>query len=192
MKSRVTTGKGDAGDTTLLDGTPVPKSHPLIAATGAVDELRAHTALARQFMLRDKPRDWERLAEFLLWVLHTYFLIGTACSDPGRRRPELWKGELGDQHLAILEREQARLEQDMSVPELFVLSARSVASAQVDVACTAARRLERVLVELRQTVPEIDHGALFTYVNRLSDCLFVLARYLDEDAYLLVDYERLG
>ncbi|MBN2311091.1 MAG: ATP:cob(I)alamin adenosyltransferase [Candidatus Hydrogenedentes bacterium] len=191
MKSQVTTGQGDTGETLTLAGHRLPKSHVILECTGTVDELRVHTALARLTILEEGGADRERTADFLVWLLHTYFLVGTACSDPARERPEFRTRDLKANDLARLEAEQARLEQETPLPKGFVVGATSRAAAQVDVACTVARRLERTLVRLKEAEPGFESGAILAFVNRLSDYLFVLARYLERGEHLTVDYSRL-
>ena len=123
MKSRVTTKRGDHGETTALSHDAHPKSHPIIECVGVVDELRAHIALVRQLLLAARPGGHDETAAFLLWLLHVHFVIGAMCSDPLRKRPEYHKGFLADEHLARLEGEQARLERGLSLPRGFVVSA---------------------------------------------------------------------
>jgi cob(I)alamin adenosyltransferase len=152
-----------------------------------LDELRAQTALARQMVLGEDLPDGDQVAGFLLWILNTYFLIGTACSDPREEHPEYWRGKLEDRHLAILEAEQARLEDAIELPPAFIVSASSPVAAQVDVARAVARRFERAVVQLKEAEPSMDATVILRFANRLSDFLFVLARYLDNE-HLVVDY----
>lgn len=167
------------------------KTHPIMECTGALDELRAQTALARQIVLRENLPDGDQTAEFLLWILNTLFLMGTACSDPLEERPEYWRGKLEERHLTELEVEQARLEEAIELPPSFIVSATNPVAAQVDVARTVARRFERSVVRLKETEPEFDATVILKFANRLSDYLFILARYLDGDEHVVVDYDML-
>ena len=191
MDSQVTTKRGDAGETTALSGDAISKSHPIAECVGAVDELRAQTALARLRILEEKPECSARAADSLLWLLHTYFLIGAACSDPWDKRPEYHKRNIGPGDLARLEAEQKWLEEQTPLPHSFIVSASCVASAHVDVACGVARRLEREMARLRECVPEFDSPSLFAFVNRLSDFLYMLARTLEHPVHETVRYELL-
>jgi len=192
MKSQVTTGQGDGGETTALSGDRYSKTHPVMACVGTVDELRAHTALLRLQILEEQPRDAEALAGFLFWLLHTYFLVGSACSDPLDKKLEYHQRPLRPEDLDKLEAEQQRLEDEAPLPQAFVVSASNVLAAQADVTCTVARRLERDFARLRESVAGWDAGVLGAFLNRLSDYFYVLARYLDAGQYQSVDYERLG
>ena len=191
MSSQVTTKKGDGGETLTLGGDRVPKSHPIVECTGALDEARAYTALVRHHLLERQPQGHEELAAFLLWLLHVYFLIGTACNDPRRRHPEYWRGELGASHMRRLEEEQARLESRVSLPRQFIVTASNPLSAEVDVLATHVRRLERNLVHLKEAIPEFETTTLFPFINRLSDTLYLLARVLEEGTHHTVDYSIL-
>ncbi|MBI4558642.1 MAG: ATP:cob(I)alamin adenosyltransferase [Candidatus Hydrogenedentes bacterium] len=106
MKSQVTTKKGDGGQTRALSGDHFPKCHPIMECVGNVDELRAQIGLLRQAILAESLSEAENHAAFLLWVMHTMFPIGSACSDPVNKHPEYRKLELGAEHIAKLEAEQ--------------------------------------------------------------------------------------
>lgn len=188
MRSRVTTRKGDEGMSRALDGEVYAKSHPLMEAVGAVDELRAQTAMLRQLILTGDRPEKEALGAFLLWLLHTYFLIGTECSDPTRRKPEYRVAELEAKHLKKLEQEQLRLEKRIDFAKAFIAGAATVPAAQADLVCTAVRRLERSLIRLKEAVPLFDAERLLPFVNRLSDYFFVLARDLEDGRHIPVDY----
>lgn len=187
-RSQVTTRRGDRGHTLTLGGDDVMKSHVVIECTGAVDELRAQTALARQMLAQARPGDWDAIDTLLLWLLHTYFVIGTACSDPENKHPEYRAIELSKKHIDALEDFQARLEQRVTLPKQFIVSATNPTAAQVDVVTTIARRLERRVVRLKEAYPEFRSEDILVFLNRLSDTLFMLARHLDGGTYQTVDY----
>jgi cob(I)alamin adenosyltransferase len=190
-RSQVTTKRGDHGETTALSGDHYSKSHPIMECSGAVDEARAQTALARQLvLLSDRPESAEA-AGFLYWLLHAYFLIGAACSDPTNRHPGYRAADIGPEHLERLERYQARLEEQVTLPKAFIVSASNPLAAQMDLTATYARRLERSLVRLKEAIPEFDTTHLFPFINRLSDTLFMLARSLDAGDYQTVNYDVL-
>jgi len=191
MKSQITTKTGDAGEAVALNGNRYSKAHPLMECVGAVDELRAHTALLRQHLIDSERPDRDELAAFLLWVLHTYFLAGAACSDPERARPEFRHDEIGADHLRYLEKEQARLEQSVQLPHAFIVCAGNGLAAQADVTAAVSRRFERALVRLRDACSGFDADTLLAYTNRLSDYLYMLARYLEHPSHKAVDYNVL-
>ncbi len=191
MKSQITTKRGDAGETRGLDGGTYWKTHPIVEAGGTLDELRAHLALCRQLMPDADARDTARTSDFLLWLLEVCFHMGAQISDPRNERPQYRKGDVAPRHLARLEAEQAWLEAEVKLPRAFIVSAANTVAAHLDVACTVARRFERRLVALKLAVPEFDATHLLAFANRLSDYLFMLARFVDGGEYQTVDYNCL-
>ncbi|HNR32743.1 MAG TPA: ATP:cob(I)alamin adenosyltransferase [Candidatus Hydrogenedentes bacterium] len=188
MKSRVTTKQGDDGTSRTLAGEVLPKSHVLFECCGWIDSLRAHTALLRLELIEQQPEEFEDLSQFLLWVMHAYFLIGTACNDPLRTHPEYRKGEIGPDHLRRLEEEQERLEASLRLPKAFVVSATNRPAALADLTATVARALERQVVRLKEAEPGFEAAHILAFVNRLSDYFYVLARYLEEGRHHAVNY----
>jgi cob(I)alamin adenosyltransferase len=183
----VTTKRGDAGTTRTLGGDTVSKSHLVIECTGAVDALRAQTALLRLHVLEQRPED-ERTAPFLFWLLHVYFAAGAAISDFRNRHPEYRKSDIGPGHVARIETEQARLEATLNLPKAFIVSASSTLAAEADLTATYVRTLERDLVRLREEEPEFDCAHLLAFLNRLSDYFFILGRHLEDGHHQAVDY----
>jgi len=191
MTSRVTTGHGDGGFSRTLGGDSLPKSHPVMEAVGAVDELRAQVALLRQMLLREHPEDHDS-AELLRWIMVASFPIGTECSDPARAKPTYRAVELTQANLARLEQAQARMEAAIEWPNAFICGAGTVLAAQADIAAISARTLERRIVALRADYPDFAGDVILPFVNRLSDTLYVLARYLEGGQHDPVDYGLLG
>jgi cob(I)alamin adenosyltransferase len=163
--TRIYTRGGDAGETSLGDGSRVSKLDPRIAAYGAVDELNAAVGVV---LAGECP---EALRELLVRVQNELFYVGADLSVP-------WEVE------GRLRVEQAlvdRLEQDCDrfnaeLPELksFVLPGGTDAAARLHVARTVCRRVER---EVLAASREIDLDPLvLVYLNRLSDLFFILAR----------------
>jgi cob(I)alamin adenosyltransferase len=160
--TRIFTRGGDAGETSLGDGSRVSKLHPLVRAFGAVDELNAAVGLA-QVELAD-----DRLAR----IQNELFDLGADLSVPF---------EKGDGKLRVTRGLVERLEQDCdqanaALPELrsFVLPGGSEAAARLHLARTVCRRAEREVLAAAREQPVNPEAAV--YLNRLSDLLFVLAR----------------
>ncbi len=189
-RSQVTSKRGDQGETTTLGGDDVAKSHPAIECCGCVDELRAYVALVRHMTLSQRPDDSDS-AEFLRWLLHCCFAIGSQCSDPRNAHPEYRKIDIGPLHVRRLEAFQQRVEDEVKLPKQFIVSASNELAAHVDVMTTLARRLERAIVRLAEVEPTFDCATLLVFVNRLSDTLYMLARKFDGGAHQTVDYTLL-
>ncbi len=188
MKSRVTTGNGDGGVTRSIAGEVLPKDHPVMEACGKLDSLRAQTALLRLQLLESSQGDKEELAEFLLWLLHVYFLMGTELNDPKRIKPEYRAGEVGATHLEKVETLQGQMEAGLDLPKSFLVTATNVLAAQCDVLATVARDVERSVVTLKTTVPEFNETHMLKLLNRLSDFYFILGRHVEGGEHQPVDY----
>jgi cob(I)alamin adenosyltransferase len=163
--TRIYTRGGDAGETSLGDGTRVSKLDPRIAAYGAVDELNAALGLV---LAAPCP---EPVAGVLRRVQNELFDLGADLSVPLEREGRLRTTEA---QVEALERDCDRF--NAGLPELrsFVLPGGTEAAARLHVSRTACRRAEReALAAAREH--ELSPVAL-RYLNRLSDLLFILAR----------------
>jgi len=165
---KIYTRTGDAGETGLFDGTRVPKSDPRVAAYGDVDEVGAWLGMARAAGID------ERLADMLERIQRDLFGLGARLADPAHRIAErVTKATVSAEDVLRLENWIDVLEGELPPLRRFILAGGSPAGAALHVARTICRRAERAIVSL-------GHGAvepeLLTYVNRLSDLLFVMAR----------------
>lgn len=190
MASMFTTKNGDAGTTRLISGDVVSKTHPAVICTGVLDGVRAQLAEGRLMVLASDAPGAEEHGEFLFWLLHVCFLIGTQVNDPEGKKPEYRVDTVGDAHLLRLEKEQARIEATLNMPRAFIVTATTLEAARFDVIATQVRALERELVALAEAEPEFEAAGLLRFVNRLSDYLVVLARALDRGVHQSVDYSR--
>lgn len=191
MKSHVTTGQGDSGTTRALNGQVLPKDHPMMEALGALDQLRAQTAMLRNLLIERHP-DLEKENAFLLVLLHMYFVIGSAISDPRNEMPQ-WHPCVPDEtFLERLEREQQRLESTLALPRAFIVCASNIVAAQADIATTAAREFERRFVAFVREEDFHFKAALLPWVNRLSDYLFILARHVESGIHQPVNPDVIG
>jgi cob(I)alamin adenosyltransferase len=170
---KIYTRTGDSGDTGLFDGTRVPKSDARVATYGEVDELNAWLGFARA-LVRDGA-----LVPMIERVQRDLFAVGARLADPSHRIADRVA-----KAAAVSTEDVARLEQwideiEAGLPPLrhFILPGGSDAGAALHVARTVCRRAERAMVALAQTIgPDAFEPELLTYVNRLSDLLFVMAR----------------
>ena len=162
----ITTRGGDAGETSLGDGSRVRKDAPRVETYGTVDELNAVIGLLRQHLTEDAEAD-----AMLARIQNDLFYLGADLCVPGT----------GGERLRVTQEQCSRLEQEVAamnalIPPLrsFVLPGGSAAAAHAHLARTVARRAERLVVALA-AVEEVNAEAV-RYLNRLSDHLFVLAR----------------
>lgn len=164
---RIYTRTGDNGTTGLLGGQRLSKDAPRVEAYGSVDELNAHIGLALTHL-----RGHARVSEMLQQVQNTLFVIGSELATPAGHKPPV--EPVSDSQVQELEGWIDELEQALPPLRHFILPGGSAAAAVLHVARTVCRRTERRVVALFHTEPGNMH--IITYVNRLSDLLFVMAR----------------
>jgi cob(I)alamin adenosyltransferase len=166
--TRIYTGGGDAGDTSLGDGTRVSKLDLRIAAFGTVDELNS----AVGFVLAGECPDDVRAV--LRRVQNELFDLGADLSVPLEREGRL---RVTDAQVAELERDCDRFNADLPELKSFVLPGGGETAARLHLARTICRRAERETVAAARE-HDVNRAAL-VYLNRLSDLLFILARYVN-------------
>jgi len=171
----VYTRTGDEGMTSNFLGKRIPKCHVLIETYGAIDELNAHIGLVVSLLQANTAQDFLREIQKDLFVIGSSFLDSTV--DFRVISPR------------VREMENRIDAMEKLLPELhtFILPGGSTIGAQIHVTRSIARRIERQIVALlTHTHPDVDiekhHGqSIVTYVNRLSDFLFVLARFINAE-----------
>ena len=177
---RITTRGGDRGETSLGDGTRVRKDALRIEAIGKVDEANAAIGLLRRVTgAGEAGSDLARADAMLDRIQHDLFDLGADLCMP------VEPGEDPAQRLRIvaaqlerLEAEVAAMNADLPALRSFVLPGGTPASAHLHLARTLARRAERAITRLARREP-VSPAAL-QYINRLSDHLFVLGRFLND------------
>lgn len=168
------TRTGDAGTTALFTGQRVSKTHPRVEAYGTLDELNA--ALSLCVCAAENPQHRQLLENIQLQL---FWFSAELASESEEPTPE--QRYISSEEIAALE---AAIDIAMGrVPPLrsFILPGRSEAASRLHFARTLARRAERRLVELSTEI-SVRH-VLMRYINRLSDCLYALARAEDHDAH---------
>ncbi|AWA30002.1 cob(I)yrinic acid a,c-diamide adenosyltransferase [Flavobacterium magnum] len=176
---KVYTKTGDKGTTALFGGTRVPKDHIRIESYGTVDELNSYIGL-----LRDQQID-VRYKDILIEIQDRLFTIGAILATPPEK--EVMKnGERRLQNLGLSEKDVELLEteidhMDSQLPQMthFVLPGGHTTVSYCHIARCVCRRAERLAVHLSHIDPVSELA--ITYLNRLSDYLFVLARKLTAD-----------
>jgi cob(I)alamin adenosyltransferase len=173
----ISTRTGDQGKTSLLYGRRVDKFDPRVEACGAVDELNAALGLARAYAERPLVRDELPGIQRNLFAL----MGGLAVAPEDRERYAADKfPKLTPEMLDHLDELVARMEREKLTFDGWAVPGGSVPSAALDVARTTCRRAERMVARLT-AAGEVDLLAL-RYLNRLSDLLWLLARYTEQGA----------
>jgi cob(I)alamin adenosyltransferase len=170
---KIYTRTGDAGETSLFSGGRVRKDDIRVEAYGTVDELVSLLGL-----LSCEPLP-PGAAERLLHIQSTLFEVGSALADPERRIAHAAVAWTTESVEAWIDEMDAQLEPLRS----FILPGGSRAAALAHVVRTVCRRAERRVNALENTPGGIPEG-LISYLNRLSDALFVLARFINADQHI--------
>lgn len=171
-KSLIYTRTGDDGTTSLVGGTRVAKNSARLEAYGTIDELNSHIgvviAVGRE---GSKP-----LLKLLNKIQHRLFNIGGYLASDG-----VYTLPCGVDERDIDEMEGFIDRLDNMLPRInqFILPGGSIASAHTQVARTVCRRAERRVLEMRAQGDQVD-SLVIRYINRLSDLLFVVARYYNK------------
>ncbi len=161
--AKIYTKTGDKGETALVGGSRIAKNSLPITAIGEVDELNAILGLVRA------ENKNEKVEEILQRVQNDLFELGADLATPSERKP--LTPRMSMKSVAVLERWIDEIDAKLEPLQNFILPGGTRAAALFHQARAVCRRAERSCVSLRVR-PEI-----LAYVNRLSDLLFVLARY---------------
>ena len=164
---KIYTKTGDKGQTSLLGGTRISKSHPRIEAYGTIDELNSYIGLVSDQEVNENRRD------LLKEIQDRLFTIGShLAADPDRNTKKV--PDLLPTDIELLEQEMDKM--DLELPELrfFVLPGGHQSVSFCHLARTVCRRAERLVIAFSEEV--LVEEMIIKYLNRLSDYLFVLSR----------------
>lgn len=170
MSLKIYTKTGDKGNTSLIGGTKVPKSHLRIEAYGTVDELNSYIGLCRD-LITDMPA-----RELLQTVQDRLFVVGAALACDPEKEPKMKIPDLKEEDVHALEQSIDKMNETIPPMKHFILPGGHPTISHLHIARCVCRRAERCCVRLELENHEVEPIVL-QYLNRLSDYLFVLARY---------------
>jgi cob(I)alamin adenosyltransferase len=171
--NKIYTRTGDGGTSGLVDGSRLPKRDARFEAIGAVDEANSAIGLALVVLAGTEP------GSELLRVQNDLFDLGADLATPGADfTPSEMVLRMVPAQTAWLESTIDAINDWLEPLSSFILPGGSEGAARVHVARAAVRRAERAMANLTEQVPV--NPAALSYINRLSDYLFVLARALNE------------
>ncbi|MCH8959897.1 MAG: cob(I)yrinic acid a,c-diamide adenosyltransferase [Bacteroidetes bacterium] len=173
---KIYTRTGDTGTTALFGGDRVGKNHPRIEAYGTVDETNAYLGLARS-LLQDQPGA-VRLEPLLARLQNDLFVLGADLATPSETRAVVPRIDQG--HVGQLEQAIDAFEADLPPLKHFILPGGTPVAGVLHVARTVCSRAERLTVAASAEEAISLEAAI--YLNRLSDLLFVLARWVNRQA----------
>ncbi|MGG2201137.1 cob(I)yrinic acid a,c-diamide adenosyltransferase [Paenibacillus validus] len=165
---------GDKGETSLVYGQRVSKSSVRVEAYGTCDEANSMIGMALSFLPNEER--WSELLEVFHIVQTKLFHVGAELSTPPGKKVE-WP--IAEEDVHDLEEQIDKMESVLPALANFVLPGGNSAGATLHVARTVVRRAERYAVRI-QAEEEVN-PVVISYVNRLSDFLFVAARYVNLD-----------
>ncbi|MDR0422169.1 MAG: cob(I)yrinic acid a,c-diamide adenosyltransferase [Proteiniphilum sp.] len=169
-KSMIYTKTGDRGTTSLAGGTRVSKTHVRLDAYGTVDELNSYIGWLNCEIKEATHHD------FLRYIQHKLFSAGAFLAtdtESGHSKPSV--GTITEKDISRLEEQIDIIDRNLPRLSRFVLPGGSEAAARAHICRTVARRAERNVYRVAERFPVADEVLIF--LNRLSDYLFVLARY---------------
>lgn len=173
---KIYTRTGDQGTTSLFGGGRVKKYHARIETYGTVDETNSHLGLARA-QLEEQPGA-DRVEAVLERIQNELFVLGADLATPADARART--ARIREEHVEQLEADIDAFEVDLPRLQHFVLPGGTPAGATLHVARTTCRRAERRAVEAADGEELGEYTVV--YLNRLSDLLFVLARWVNRTA----------
>lgn len=169
---KIYTKTGDQGETGLLGGVRVSKSHSAIKVCGSIDEVNSFIGLSRV------ENQSISLNALLTQIQHDLFDLGSrvaACLSSSDRIPDF-----PPERVAELERAIDQYDEELAPLKAFILPGGGRTGGTLHLARSVCRRAERQLVELINSETKTDLSLELIYLNRLGDLLFVLARYTNQ------------
>jgi cob(I)alamin adenosyltransferase len=171
MAMKIYTKTGDNGTTSLIGGTKVLKSNERIEAYGTIDELNAYIGLCRDLISEESSRI------MLKEIQDRLFTIGAALACDPDKETKMKIPDLKQADVDILEKEMDQMDEQLEPLQKFILPGGHPTVSHIHIARCVCRRTERLIVNL--LIRDEDHDNLIIqYMNRLSDYLFILGRYI--------------
>ena len=167
---KIYTKTGDLGKTSLIGGTKVPKNHIRIETYGTVDELNSYI-----WFIIDNVTDKHKKT-VLKEVQDRLFTVGSSLACDPDKEPRMKIPDLKEKDIVALEKEIDAMSDSIPAMKHFILPGGHVSVSTIHVARCVCRRCERLCVNMQEEELFVE-PLVIKYINRLSDYLFVLARY---------------
>lgn len=170
MSMKIYTKTGDKGKTSLIGGTKVAKSHIRIESYGTVDELNSWIGLCCDLIQDEKSKIALREIQDRL------FTIGSSLASDPEKETKMKIPDLHDTDISFLENEIDRMDGLLPAMKNFILPGGHPTVSNLHITRCVCRRAERCVVRLETENEEVE-PIVIKYLNRLSDYLFILARF---------------
>jgi cob(I)alamin adenosyltransferase len=171
MSTKIYTKTGDKGTTSLIGGTKVSKSHIRIESYGTIDELNSWIGV-----VADHTPD-NNTKKVLKEIQDRLFTIGSSLACDPEKEPQLKLPDLKEDDVNFLEKEIDKMNESLEPMKSFILPGGAPVVSFAHVTRCVCRRAERICVAMQYENMEIE-PLIIKYLNRLSDYLFIAARYL--------------
>jgi len=174
---KIYTKTGDKGETSLFTGQRVPKNDPFMDALGTVDECNCSIGVAVSLLPNDQK--FEEVKRQLRQIQHALFDLGAALATPRTRAADskIEKTRFDYDGIEQLEKWIDAMEEHLPALHTFILPGGHPSGAMLHLARSICRRSERLVIPLNKHTDVSDN--VLMYLNRLSDYLFVLSRYVN-------------
>lgn len=167
-KSNIYTRTGDKGTTSLVGGTRVAKAHVRLEAYGTIDELNSFIG----WLIREI--DDEKELEMLTFIQNKLFAVGSYLATETEMVPPKAASIITDQHIRDIEQRMDEIDNSLPPINQFILPGGSESASRSHICRSVCRRAERCMYRVKENYPVEDN--IMTFVNRLSDYFFLLAR----------------
>lgn len=181
MSSKIYTKTGDKGTTSLFGGKRVPKDFEQIEAYGTIDELNSYIGLLRDYISETSIDNKLSISSTFLEIQDRLFTIGSHLATDTEKLDKLkdMLPPIFESDIIFLEQSIDEMENELEPMKSFILPGGHKIVSYCHIARCVCRRAERQVVRFLHTQPNLNQNIL-PYLNRLSDYLFVLARYLSK------------
>lgn len=179
--AKIYTKRGDQGETCLVSGETVLKSHVRLESYGTLDELNSTigVAIGHMNLSPQKRKLSKNLGDILFQIQNDLFNIGSqlACADTKLQKK---LPNISEDDVFKLENKIDELTPQLPPLKNFILPGGSISSSSFHISRTVCRRAERLCIKLRGEKNTVVAPLIIKYLNRLSDLLFVIARYCNK------------
>ena len=172
MAFKIYTKTGDDGTTALIGGTRIAKNNIRIEAYGTVDELNSWVGIVAD-LLDEKSHEKNILKE----IQNRLFTAGSSLACDPNKETKMLIPDLHADDILLLEKEIDRMDESLPTLKNFVLPGGNIIASNAHVARCVCRRAERICVAIVQE-GDVVEAIVIQYLNRLSDYLFALSRYI--------------
>lgn len=178
-KSKIYTKTGDKGETGLVSGNRISKADIRIDLYGELDELNSRIGYSASLLMQDKA--FASIVDFIHHIQSALFDLGSnlACEVENRATYKL--PQISDKFISDLEAEIDRMDQGLEPLKNFILPGGTITSSSIHVCRTCARSVERKIIGYHNKTQEELPSNSVVFLNRLSDYLFTLARYVNKE-----------